>query len=182
MTFIQIRRTRNFKHILENQCVNQKNSQIFCADLKNCQEVESLIKEILVPFDDSGHSERAFTYGLDLAKKYDARLNLVTIVSNNSITSLDIQHQTSIDKEKIKHLKKIFESPQSISKKFGVSSRSEIVVSSGILDAILSYTSSYKIDLIVMGSRGRIGPNQLMLGSIALGVSKAAPCPVVLIK
>jgi len=56
------------------------------------------------------------------------------------------------------------------------------VVNSGILDAILSYTSSYKIDLIVMGSRGRIGPNQLMIGSIALGVSKAAPCPVVLIK
>jgi len=88
--------------------VNQNNSQIFCSDLKNCQEIESLIKEILVPFDGSSHSERAFTFGLDLAKKYNAQLNLVTIISNNSITSLDIQHQTSIEKEKIKHLKKIF--------------------------------------------------------------------------
>jgi len=33
-----------------------------------------------------------------------------------------------------------------------------------------------------MGSRSRSGPNQFVLGSIALGVCKSAKCPVMLVK
>lgn len=37
------------------------------------------IKKILVPLDGSPESEKAFTFGLDLAEKYDARLVLAHI-------------------------------------------------------------------------------------------------------
>lgn len=41
------------------------------------------IKKILVPLDGSPESEKAFTFGLDLAEKYDARLVLAHVVDMN---------------------------------------------------------------------------------------------------
>lgn len=48
------------------------------------------IKKILVPLDGSPESEKAFTFGLDLAEKYDARLVLAHVVDmNEKMTALD---------------------------------------------------------------------------------------------
>lgn len=41
------------------------------------------IKKILVPLDGSPESEKAFTFGLDLAEKYDACLVLAHVVDMN---------------------------------------------------------------------------------------------------
>ena len=81
-----------------------ESSQIICTDLENCVKESSTIQRILVPYDDSKYSERAFALALDLAQKYGASLITLTIVYENPSTDLDIRHQTLFDKEKIKKI------------------------------------------------------------------------------
>jgi nucleotide-binding universal stress UspA family protein len=44
--------------------------------------------------------------------------------------------------------------------------------------AIVAYASSHAIDLIVIGTHGRSGFSQVLLGSVAERVVRTAPCPV----
>ena len=80
--------------------------QIICKGLDYCQEVNSTIKHILVPYDDSQYSNRAFVHALDLAKKYGAELTIISIMYS-SILPTHIQHQTTVDDDKKNVIKEI---------------------------------------------------------------------------
>jgi nucleotide-binding universal stress UspA family protein len=155
--------------------------QIICKGLDYCQEVNSTIMHILVPYDDSPYSNRAFVYALDLAKKYGAELSVISIMYSTQLPT-HIQHQTTVDDEKNKVMEKSFRQLHKVAKKFGVPIKTEILMESAIVDNIISYVSSHKVNLIVMGTRGRSGPSRLMLGSVAMHTSQKAPCPVMLVK
>lgn len=43
---------------------------------------------------------------------------------------------------------------------------------------IVEYASRHRIDLIVVGTRGRTGLTRVVLGSVAEGVIRSGPCPV----
>jgi nucleotide-binding universal stress UspA family protein len=47
------------------------------------------------------------------------------------------------------------------------------------VDEILSAAGAPGVDLIVMGTHGRTGLDRLLVGSVAEGVLRRAPCPVV---
>ena len=49
------------------------------------------------------------------------------------------------------------------------------------VDVILTRAKEMKADLIVMGTHGRAGLPRLLMGSVAEGVLRRAPCPVVLV-
>ncbi len=155
--------------------------QIICKGLDYCQEVNSTIKHILVPYDDSHYSNRAFVHAIDLAKKYGAQLSVISIMYSSPSPTY-IQHQTTVDDEKKKVMKNSFKQLNKVAKQFGVTIKTEMLMESAIVDNIISYVSSHKVDLIVMGTRGRSGPRRLMLGSVAMSTSQKAPCPVMLVK
>ena len=154
--------------------------QIICKGLDYCQEVDSTIRHILVPFDESEYSSRAFIYALDLAKKYGAELSVISIMYSSLPTH--IQHQTTIDDDKEKMIEKSFRRLRDVAKKFGIPIKTEMIMELEIVDNILSYVSAHKVNLIVMGTRGRGGPNRLMFGSVAMAISQKALCPVMLVK
>lgn len=158
----------------------QSKLQIICKGLDYCVEVNSMIRHILVPFDASEYSNRAFVYALDLAKKYGAELTVLSIMYSSLPTH--IQHQTTIDDDMKKMMEKSFRRLHDVAKKFGIPIKTEMIMKSEIVDNILSYVSAHKVNLIVMGTRGRGGPNRLMFGSVAMATSQKAPCPVMLVK
>lgn len=50
------------------------------------------------------------------------------------------------------------------------------------IDEIVKFAEREKIDLIVMASHGRTGLARLLIGSIAEGVMRKAPCAVLVVK
>ena len=60
--------------------------------------------------------------------------------------------------------------------------KSQVIVASSIVPAIINFSEKEKIDLIVMGTRGRSGLKKLLLGSVASGVITHSHCPVLVIK
>jgi nucleotide-binding universal stress UspA family protein len=57
-----------------------------------------------------------------------------------------------------------------------------IVSSKHTVPLIVNYTKENKVDLIVIGSRGRSGFAKLLLGSVALGIVSNAKCTVTVVK
>jgi len=49
-------------------------------------------------------------------------------------------------------------------------------------EAIVDYARQAEIDLIIMGTHGRTGMSQLLVGSVAERVVRTAPCPVLTVK
>ena len=160
--------------------MSENKLQIICKGLDYCKEVDSTIRHILVPFDASEYSNRAFVYALDIAKKYGAELSVISIMYSSLPTH--IQHQTPIDDDKAKNMEKSFRRLHDISEKYGVPLTTEMIIESEIADNILSYASNHKVNLIVMGTRGRGNPNRMMFGSVALATCQKASCPVMLVK
>ncbi|MFB6136692.1 MAG: universal stress protein [Halobacteriaceae archaeon] len=48
--------------------------------------------------------------------------------------------------------------------------------------AIVEYAEERDVDLVAMGSHGREGLSRVLLGSVAEGVMRHAPCPVLVVR
>ena len=141
-----------------------------------------LFKNILVPHDGSGHSKHAFKVALDIAKKYNSKLSIVTVLDmspgywahTNLWDKAMFGARTMVTKE--------FESFESVVKKAKISFHSEIIESKSVTKSIVSYSKSKKIDLIVMGAHGTTGLDKLILGSVSESVIHRVRCPVLIVR
>lgn len=141
-------------------------------------------KNILIPYDGSDFSKRAFKTALDLAVKYDAELTIITCIDihysgtwyqDNRISDQNFNRLYKTAKAEIEKL-------NSEARKYRITLDSKILESPQIVKTIIDYVKSHSIDLIVMGSHGRKGLDKLILGSVANGVLQRANCPVLVIR
>ena len=143
-----------------------------------------LFKNILVPFDLSGSSTRAFKIALDMAQKYDSKITLLTCVEKDTCRHYyyDARIYSDLLKKKTKAAKKSIEKLEEMAKKVGVPIKLQILKSESVPQDITSFAKSKKVDLIVMSSHGRTGLDKLILGSVANGVVQRTRCPILLLK
>jgi nucleotide-binding universal stress UspA family protein len=143
-----------------------------------------LFQNILVPFDLSTQSTRAFKIALDLAKNYNSKITLLTCLEGDAWHHK--YYDVSADSELIKKQKKVtekhLEKLQTLADKNNISVKSQILKSKSVVNDIVTFAKSRKYDLIVIGSHGRTGFDKLLLGSVANGVSQKSKCPVLLVK
>ena len=143
-----------------------------------------MFSNILVPFDLSNQSVRAFKNALDIAKKYNSKVTILTCLEGDAWHHKF--YDSRADNELIKKQKKVTLSSvanlESLAQKTGVPTRSQIIKSTSVVKDIITFAKSRKVDLIVMGSHGRTGIDKLILGSVANGVTQKASCPVLVIK
>jgi len=143
-----------------------------------------LFKNILVPFDLSTQSTRAFKIAVDIAKCRDSKITLLTCLEGDAWHHK--YYDSRADSELIKKQKKVsqehIEKLESLAEKNNVSVKSQIITSKSVVNDIVNYAKSRKYDLIVIGSHGRTGFDKLLLGSVANGVSQKARCPILIVK
>jgi len=143
-----------------------------------------LFSNILVPFDLSNQSIHAFKTALDIAKKYNSKITLLTCLEGDAWhhrfydSRADDELIKKQKKATLAHIAKI----EPLAKKANIVIKSQIFKSTSVVKDIVTYAKSQKIDLIVMGSHGRTGLDKLTLGSVANGVTQKSRCPVLIIK
>jgi len=142
-----------------------------------------VIEHILVPYDKSDAANRAFDYAIDLAKKYNSTISIVSCVSLQVPT--DPYFGTAYV-ETTKLLKE--DAVNSISKleprlrESNIPFKTDVLEVISITESLLSYADSHNVDFIIIGSRGLGGFKKLLLGSIASGISQHSKCPVLIVK
>lgn len=164
----------------------QKPINIKCVDLSNCESIPgSPITKILVPFDDSEHAARAFGFALTLAKNYDASVSVVSIVQEeikNSWISGTPGREKGMTERSSTRLENKAGLLQLQAEKFGIRFESAVVTSNSVAETLLTIIREYKIDFVVMGSRGKGMHKEMMLGRISTHVALNSSCPVLLVK
>ncbi len=143
-----------------------------------------LFQNILVPVDLSTQSTRAFKVALDIAKKRDSKITILTCLEAGASHHLYYESGASSQqiKKQSKVVKKHFEKLESLAEKNNISLKSKILTSESVVNSIVTFAKSRKHDLVVIGSHGRTGFDKLLLGSVANGVSQKTKCPILIVK
>ena len=158
------------------------------------KDTKANFSKILVAIDGSEHSMKAAEYAIDLAKDNNAQLIALTVLDVTKIGyaasafiaspmhGLDELEQKR--KEAQEWLDKVVKLTASHQKANDddIQFKSQIEESMSVAGTIVDYAENQKIDLIVVGSRGRSGFKKLLLGSVASTVVTYATCPVLVIK
>ncbi|HET8719862.1 MAG TPA: universal stress protein [Candidatus Nitrosotenuis sp.] len=140
-------------------------------------------KNILVPYDASEYSNRAFEKALEIAKKDGSKITVFTVIEGEYSAIMGYSKISSqvIEKQKkaaMKHVHKL----ESAAKSVNVPIYPKIKQGSSIVDEIINLAKSQKSDLIVIGSHGRAGLKRFILGSVSNAVAQQAKCPVLIVK
>jgi nucleotide-binding universal stress UspA family protein len=136
------------------------------------------LRTILHPTDFSKHSDAAFQFACSLAREYFAEILLVHVVE--PAFEIGVEGQTMpIPSDEPEQARKRLEAVFPLDPHVKV--RREVVLGKPI-DAIVRVAAESKADMIVMGTHGRGGFSRLLMGSVAEGVLRKVPCPVLFVK
>lgn len=142
------------------------------------------ITNILVPFDGSSYSVKAFNAALGIAKRKDAKIKILTCLEKENLGAWYIDKR--VNKKIIKDAKEFaMEFLSELEKKAndsGVLISIHVLETKSISKQILDFAVSKKINLIVIGSHGQTGFNRFLLGSVSNAVCQSSKCPVLIIK
>ena len=156
-------------------------------------------QRILVPLDGSARAAMALLHAETLAKLANARVVLLQVipsaamlVSETAVSTpgmglptvdpfLSASQYESVEKsleEEARHTLNTAAAPF-VAKSIPVET---VILKGAPAEAILTYASEQKIDLIVMSTHGRTGIARLVFGSVAENVLHHASCPVLVVR
>jgi nucleotide-binding universal stress UspA family protein len=146
-----------------------------------------MIRNILVPYEGSPMSKKALELGKEIARNFNAELNLLMIVPlyypiNDSIyVGAMVTNYQKIVKELTTQGERELSKVTEKCREEGVKAFYKIV-HDDVSNAILKHAKKNKTDLIIMGSRRLKGLAAIKrIGSTARYVSEHATCPVTIV-
>ena len=142
------------------------------------------IKKILFPIDLSDNSAKVFPYVLSLSEKYGGDICLLHVVEDFEkwgggayIPHLPLEQYRD---DALKGAEKALDSACDRQLKNGSKFQKKIAYGDPA-EEILKAIGSEKIDLVVMGTHGRKGLENVIFGSVARKVVRRSPVPVLTI-
>ena len=146
----------------------------------------TIYQRILVPIDGSTTSERALQEAIRLAEG-KAQLRVAYVLEE--IFPLDTEGYAFIDyaalQEAVRHTgERTLAQAAEKARQSGMTAETALLDAKGerIAGVIKDDALHWQADLIVIGTHGRSGLSRLLLGSVAEGVARDAPVPVLLIR
>jgi len=141
--------------------------------------------KVLVPVDGSKHSSEGLKVASHYAKTKDAQLTLLTVIP--SVADIDLELSASDRDRLLESMKsrgeELLAKAKEQMKTLGVAKVNTILATApSPAMEIVSYAEKEKIDLIVIGSRGRSANQRFHLGSVAENVVRHSPTCVYVVR
>ena len=142
-----------------------------------------MFKKILVPVDGSKYAYKALDYALDLAKKYDAEIEIISVLPTIEIWNIPGYTDSNELNKMLTYYKELLCKAEERAK----NKNPDLKITSKFLqgrpsDQIIEAASKEKTDLIVIASRGIGEITGPRLGKVSGRVLRNAKCPVIIIK
>lgn len=141
--------------------------------------------KILVPVDGSRHASEGLKVASHYAKAGGAQTYLMTVIP--SVSDIDLELSASERDRLLESLKRRGEDLLARARdalgSYGVDGINTVILSApSPAQEIVSFAEKERIDLIVIGSRGRNANGRFFLGSVAANVVRHSPCCVYVVK
>lgn len=143
-----------------------------------------MYKHILIPLDGSDLAEQAVTEARKLIGP-ETRITLFQVIrlplpvmSPDVGLSMPVIEMDDLTNEALAYLNKVAGELAAE----GIEAKCEVVEADNVADAITDFARGHGVDLIIKTTHGRGGLSRLVFGSVAEGVVRHAPCPVLLIR
>lgn len=154
--------------------------------------VDKKITKILIGIDGSDSSLNAANYAIDLSKKFNSEIILLSIVpskihhgdSSGVFGMVSQSYLNEYKKEAEKWFIEITDNAKNeeytdIEKRI----KTDVITTPfSIAASILNYAEERNVDLIIIGTRGNSGLKKMLLGSVASDIITYSYCPVLVIK
>jgi nucleotide-binding universal stress UspA family protein len=137
------------------------------------------IRTVLHPTDFSDRSDAAFGVAAALARDYGARLVVLHVAPNDVVYAGLIG---AVRTDPRRYLEAIAARLAEYHADGLAAPIATHLVEGEVVAGILRAAAEVAADLIVLGSHGRSGLGRVLLGSVAEGVLRHAPCPVLTVK
>lgn len=139
-------------------------------------------KKICCAVDFGDPSQVALHHAADLARRYEAELTLVHVVSFPPPAA----DQALVTSSTLEDVQRKNEEEMLARWRTDAEERARRPVRSSLLtgdpaEEILRHAREEHCDLVVVGTHGRTGVRRLVLGSVAERVARRAPCPVLVV-
>lgn len=140
-------------------------------------------RRILVATDFSELAEKATGWALELARRYEARVDLVhawsppLVGSPEGVSPVSAVLINDLEREAKQAMTRALERYRTA----GVALEGTVVCSDP-RDAVVETAEKLKADLVVIGTHGRRGLKRALMGSVAEAVVRTAPCPVLVVR
>lgn len=144
-----------------------------------------MYQKILVPVDGSATSNTALQEAIKLAQLHHAQLELVHVfedilywVDDSYINYAELQETIRASSQRI------IDEALALVQQAGLTAETKLLEAKNERTAniIIAEAERWQAELIVIGTHGRSGFSRLVLGSVAEGITRAAPIPVLLIR
>ena len=136
------------------------------------------ISKLLVPNDGSKNALRGLELAITLAKQTNAS---ITSVYSNVIESHSSFRSSQINENSDELSKKIMDTANKIASKHNVDFNYEIMNGDPSYN-IIKYANEKKMDMIIMGSRGRSNLKNMLFGSVTNSVLQSSKIPILVVK
>ncbi len=138
-----------------------------------------MIKRILLAYDGSEPAKKALDTALDLARKYEAELHVLTVAQPPDFGE-DVETEAIIENSRNYH-QRILAPVKHLVATSGVKAQFEVAVGHPA-EQIIYHADRYKVDVIVLGHRGKSLFRRLLLGSVSKQVTQYADRTVLVVR
>ncbi|HTS35958.1 MAG TPA: universal stress protein [Candidatus Solibacter sp.] len=134
-------------------------------------------KQVLIATDFSVASERALAYGVAIARRYNSALSVLHAIPQEPRPPIPLEPlPKKLNRSRFEAEVKMKQLAET-ARMSGINPH--LLVELGpVWDVVVGTIEREKVDLLVLGTRGRSGLPKLALGSVAEEVLRLAPCPV----
>lgn len=141
------------------------------------------MKKILVPVDFSDLTDQVVDLAVQLARAFQAELALVHVAPPEPEFIGYEPGPPSVRKAVAGHVVEVHHRIHELDKRLEADGLkvTSLVVQGYTVDKILQEIGRLGADLVVMGSHGHGALHHLLVGSVAEGVLRKAPCPVLIV-
>jgi nucleotide-binding universal stress UspA family protein len=144
------------------------------------------LSNVMVATDFGEASEVALRHGRQLARAFGATLHVVHVVDDLAAHRGEwpgaVMNLEPLQADTEAAARRQLNSLVSSEDRQALHARTEVVTSSSIAQALLTYARDSRVDLIVIGTHGRGPVGRLFMGSVAERLVRTAPCPVLTVR
>jgi nucleotide-binding universal stress UspA family protein len=141
-----------------------------------------MINKILIAFDGSDQSYKAFDFALEMCRRFGAspEITVLSVAQPPEPASM-VKEDSTLFESATAFYEHLFKGLRDKAGKKNLEIKTEVIAGHPAHE-IIEYAAERKSDMIIMGQRGKSQVAKWLLGSVSKRVSTHAPCTVTIVK